>query len=231
MQTEVSALTPRVTEPNFTAGSVKARVLDTVHKLGRSAYRSMIFAARLSTDETVATALEALVRDRFLTLGPCDIYALTDAGYSAIDIEPNEVSGKEYARSELKQCRNCRAFKHRDKDFGRANRSPDHRTADCNDCRGVTEPVAVAVVQPAAEQQGSIAATTDGAGLVEPPQAPSVPAPAILAIPTIMGVYVKIEGERVFINQPGQECQALTLNRERGLALGRFLCEHLGGEA
>lgn len=223
MQTEVSALTPRVTEPNFTAGSVKARVLDTVHKLGRSAYRSMIFAARLSTDETVATALEALVRDRFLTLGPCDIYALTDAGYSAIDIEPREVSGKEYARSELKQCRKCRSFKHRDKDFACAPRAPDHRTLDCNECRAGT-PV-VRLPPPAAP-------TTEPEPPHEVAAAPASPAdPLVLTIPTIMGVYVKIEGERVYINQPGQECQALTLNRERGLALGRFLCEHLGDQA
>lgn len=228
----VSALTRRMSEPNFTAGSVKARILETIHKLNRSAYRAMIFSARISTDETVATALEALVRDRFLTCGPQDLYELTDAGRLAIDVQPGaQHSGKTVAIMESprgrKKCRKCHRFKDPQKDFGRAPRAPDGRTFDCNECRGVATAVVIPIAPraelPAATSTVEAEATNQ---VVDTPEPNAVP--QVLSLPTVMGFYVKIEGERVFINQPGQECQALSLNRERGLALGRFLCKHLG---
>lgn len=244
MQAEVSAVARRVSEPPFTASSVKARVLEAVHKLGKQATRSMVFLARISTDDTVDTALRGLVRDKYLVEQPGDRYELTDSGCDAIEVEPKQGAvvthvGRAVASAgpPLKQCRTCRAFKVRDKDFGRANRSPDHRTADCNECRGLATSVAapsgilarIDGIEVTASSTGEMAELLNC--LQEPaPSAeqPTSDQPLVLTIPTIMGVYVRIEGERVFISQPGQAVQSLHLNRERGLALGKFLCEHLG---
>jgi hypothetical protein len=232
MQAEVSAVARRVAEPDFTAGSVKARILEKVHKLGRQAVRSLLFLARISTDETVDVSLKALVRDGYLTLGPGDLYELTDAGRTAIDARPRadqvkEVSGQLYTRSPTKRCRKCKVLKDPQKDFDRAPRAPDGRTFDCKECRGATSPVPAAV--PMIERLAPVAATNEGAELTEAPAAERArPAPLVLTLPTIMGVYVKIEDDRVYISQPGQDCEALHLNRERGLALGRFLCANLG---
>lgn len=225
MQAQISAHAHRVTEPNFRPGSVKDRVLETVHKLGKQATRSMICLARISTDETVDAALEGLLRDKYLTEQPGERYELTDAGYSAIDVEPQYVPATEAGPS-LKQCRTCRAFKDRYKEFSRAPRSPDFRTFDCNECRK-GESLAPRAPPPELPVQAGV--TNEANDLAEtstkqPAEAP----PLVLALPTIMGVYVKIEGERVYISQPGQEAQPLHLNRERGLELGQFLCEHLG---
>lgn len=225
MQAQVSAHAHRVTEPNFRPGSVKDRVLETVHKLGKQATRSMIFVARISTDETVDAALEGLLRDKYLTEQPGERYELTDAGYSAIDVEPQYVPATEAGPS-LKQCRTCRAFKDRYKEFSRAPRSPDFRTLDCNECRKGELPAPAAA---ATDLPAQVAATNEAKRLPETSaDQPAVAPPLVLALPTIMGVYVKIDGERVYISQPGQEAQPLHLNRERGLALGQFLCEHLG---
>jgi len=212
----------------FAVGSVKERVLMAVHKLGRSASVSMIYRTRISTDSTVDVAIKALVRDGYLTINAADICELTEVGFAAIEVDPGTASPTAAApkavaealpaREPLKRCGACKHPKPLDK-FDRANRSPDGRTSDCSECRRP----AVEVKTPAEHDP------------VDEPVAPvahetsTAPAPLVLLIPTIEGVYARVEGERVYLSQQrGNDHLEMHLNRERGLALGRFLCEHLG---
>jgi len=208
----------------FAVGSVKERVLLAVHKLGRSASVSMVYRTRISTDSTVDVAIKALVRDGYLTINAADICELTEVGFAAIEVDPETYAPKDAApkvvaetspaSEPLKRCGACKIPKPLVQ-FDHANRSPDGRTKDCSACRILG--TGFTTVAAAREE------------LQQAPEAPNVVAPLVLLIPTIEGVYARVEGERVYVSQQrGNDHLEMHLNRERALALGRFLCEHLG---
>jgi hypothetical protein len=207
------------------AGSVKDNVLQAVHKLGRSASRTMIFRTRISTDDTVDIALKALVRDRLLTLNPADIYELTDAGCSELGIAPGEppkATAPSITRPTQKRCGKCGETKAVEQ-FQPDGRGRDGRKPDCVDCN---QGARRRVVQ--TESVGTVVGNVQ-----QPEMEPRLTSDiAVLSIATELGVYVRIEADRVYINQPigKDDPPPIHLTRKRGLELGQFLCRHLGGD-
>lgn len=129
---------------------------------------------------------------------------------------------------------NCRQVKPKS-EFHKNASMPDGLQSWCKDCTraatGSTERKKPKADPPAPTPAAPAAPATSFA-LDPEAESSKADAPAVFIIPTELGVYARVERERVYLSQPLHDHvdRSIHLSRARALELGRWLVANLGAD-